>query len=75
MSVFTPDSKIQCLSLTHDKETILLGMSDNPALITMKLTSKEIMKTSSKGMDLFGEISSSSDEEEDERGKDPALSA
>ncbi|KAK6493133.1 hypothetical protein HHUSO_G2632 [Huso huso] len=75
VSVFTPDSKIQCLSLTHDKETILLGMSDNPALITMKLTSKEIMKTSSKGMDLFGEISSSSDEEEDESGKDPALSA
>ncbi|XP_041079688.1 uncharacterized protein LOC121297430 [Polyodon spathula] len=75
VSVFTPDSKIQCLSLTHDKETILLGMSDNPALITMKLMSKEIMKTSSKGMDLFGEISSSSDEEEDESGEDPALSA
>ncbi|XP_039606977.1 uncharacterized protein LOC120527534 isoform X2 [Polypterus senegalus] len=61
ISVFTPDSKIQCLSLTCDRKTMLIGMSDKSALISLKLMSKEIMKTSTSGLDLFGEQPSSSE--------------
>ncbi|MBN3291557.1 NWD1 protein, partial [Polypterus senegalus] len=66
ISVFTPDSKIQCLSLTCDRKTMLIGMSDKSALISLKLMSKEIMKTSTSGLDLFGEQPSSSDDDDDE---------
>ncbi|XP_064422139.1 uncharacterized protein SI:CH211-212K18.6 [Latimeria chalumnae] len=64
LSVFTPDSKIQCLSLALDESMILIGMSDNPALITLKLKSKEKAQVNFTGRDLFGEASSSSEEED-----------
>ncbi|CAM2113218.1 unnamed protein product [Caretta caretta] len=37
MSVFTPDSKISCLTVALDRKTILVGMSDSPALILKKI--------------------------------------
>ncbi|CAM5141033.1 unnamed protein product [Natator depressus] len=36
MSVFTLDSKISCLTVALDRKTILVGMSDSPALIILK---------------------------------------
>ncbi|KAJ8416550.1 hypothetical protein AAFF_G00358380 [Aldrovandia affinis] len=66
LSVFTPDSRIQCLSLLGDNSTLLLGLSDSPTLVTMKLTSKEISRTSTSGDNLFGEQSSSSEDEGDD---------
>lgn len=66
LSVFTPDSRIQCLSIVGDEKcTFLLGFSDIPTLIKMTL-SKQGVTTTGKiaGNDqLFGE-SSSSDEED-----------
>ncbi|XP_015201323.2 uncharacterized protein [Lepisosteus oculatus] len=72
LSVFTPDSNIRCLSLAQDRKTMLLGLSDSPALIAMALVSKEIAeKSSCAGAGLFAEQSSTSEEEEEEEdGKD-----
>eukprot|EP00062_Callorhinchus_milii_P020822 gi/632976972/ref/XP_007905088.1/ PREDICTED: uncharacterized protein LOC103187409 [Callorhinchus milii] len=61
-SIFTPDSVIRCMSLAFEDNNILLGMSDNPALIVLKLMSKDTVKLSSKE-NLFGEASSSEDED------------
>ncbi|KAI1883557.1 hypothetical protein AGOR_G00232810 [Albula goreensis] len=58
LSVFTPDSRIQCLSLLGEDNTLLLGLSDSPTLVTLKLTSQEPSKMSASGDDLFGEESS-----------------
>lgn len=66
LSVFTPDSIIQCVSVVGVENcTLLLGLSDISTLISMTL-SKQGVTTTGKlaGHDqLFGE-SSSSDEED-----------
>lgn len=66
LSVFTPDSTIQCVSLLGDVDnTVLLGFSDSSTLIAVRLSNKEGVKTTarSRGKDLFGESSSSEDED------------
>ncbi|XP_077135681.1 uncharacterized protein LOC143793014 [Ranitomeya variabilis] len=67
VSVFTPDSKIYCLTLAADRKTILIGMSDTPSLITLKIASKDKESSSFLGLDLFGEESTSSEDEPDEK--------
>ncbi|XP_077333411.1 uncharacterized protein LOC143975182 isoform X2 [Lithobates pipiens] len=67
VSVFTPDSKICCLSLAADRKTILVGMSDTPSLITLKVASKDKDNNLSKGIGLFGEDSTSSEDEPDDK--------
>ncbi|KAM4053505.1 uncharacterized protein ACNLHF_006156 isoform 2-T2 [Anomaloglossus baeobatrachus] len=67
VSVFTPDSKICCLTLAADRKTILIGMSDTPSLITLKIATKDKDSLSFTGLDLFGEESTSSEDEPDER--------
>ncbi|XP_077158423.1 uncharacterized protein LOC143819984 isoform X2 [Paroedura picta] len=62
LSIFTPDSKISCLTVAFDRQTILLGLSDSPTLITLKMVSIT-SAGSSTGKDLFGEESTSSEEE------------
>ncbi|KAJ7326778.1 hypothetical protein JRQ81_016537 [Phrynocephalus forsythii] len=61
-SIFTPDSKISCMTLAFDRKSVLLGLSDSPTLITLKMLSISTAATS-PGTDLFGEDSSSSEEE------------
>nr|XP_033799042.1 uncharacterized protein LOC117359821 [Geotrypetes seraphini] len=68
ISVFTPDSTICYLSLALDRTTVLLCMSDSSALITLKITGKK-ESLISEGKDLFGEESTSSEEEPDEPEK------
>ncbi|XP_030048517.1 uncharacterized protein LOC115462659 [Microcaecilia unicolor] len=68
LSIFTPDSTICCLSLAIDRTTVLLGMSDSSALTTLKITGKN-ERMISEGKDLFGEESTSSEEEPDEPEK------
>eukprot|EP00079_Xenopus_tropicalis_P020318 XP_012811104.1 PREDICTED: uncharacterized protein LOC101730828 [Xenopus tropicalis] len=67
VSVFTPDSKICCLSLAADRTTILIGMSDTPSLINLKIASRDREILSSTGTNLFGEESSSSEDEPDDK--------
>ncbi|XP_073498923.1 uncharacterized protein [Phyllobates terribilis] len=67
VSVFTPDSKICCLTLAADRNSILIGMSDTPSLITLKIASKDKDSSSFLGLDLFGEESTSSEDEPDEK--------
>lgn len=66
LSVFTPDSRIQCVSLVDDEKcTLLLGFSDISTLIIMSLSQQGVaapVKMASHDQ-LFGE-SSSSDEED-----------
>lgn len=51
LSVFTPDSKIQTISLHgHDKGTLLLGFSDMSTLIT-RTVSKQDAQTKSKNVE------------------------
>ncbi|KAK3567409.1 hypothetical protein QTP86_019864 [Hemibagrus guttatus] len=67
LSVFTPDSRIQCVSVMGDEKcTVLLGFSDISTLICMTLRKQGVTTTDKiVGHDqLFGE-SSSSEEEED----------
>ncbi|KAL0189394.1 hypothetical protein M9458_016493, partial [Cirrhinus mrigala] len=68
LSVFTPDSKIEKIALHGpDNSTLLLGFSDMSTLISMTV-SKQDAHTKSKtarGEDLFGESSSSEDEEDE----------
>lgn len=67
LSVFTPDSKIQTISLLGpDNGTLLLGFSDMFTLITMTVSQQNAHTKSSTacGKDLFGESSSSEDDEE-----------
>ncbi|XP_073764359.1 uncharacterized protein si:ch211-212k18.6 isoform X5 [Danio rerio] len=66
LSVFTPDSKIQSISLLGPSNgTLLLGFSDMSTLITMLVSQQNAHTKSSTacGKDLFGESSSSEDEE------------
>ncbi|XP_066429582.1 uncharacterized protein [Eleutherodactylus coqui] len=67
VSVFTPDSKICCLTLSADRKTILMGMSDTPSLVTLKIASKDKDSSYGLGTDLFGEESTSSEDEPDEK--------
>ncbi|CAH2300407.1 NACHT and WD repeat domain-containing 2-like isoform X3 [Pelobates cultripes] len=67
VSVFSPDSTICCLSLATDRKTILVGMSDTPSLITLKVASQDRENTYSMGADLFGEESTSSEDEPDDK--------
>ncbi|KAM8939444.1 uncharacterized protein RCH25_053088 [Pelodytes ibericus] len=67
VSVFTPDSKICCLSLATDRKTILVGMSNTPSLITLKVASRDKENAYSTGADLFGEESTSSEDEPDDK--------
>lgn len=72
LSVFTPDSKIQTISLHgHDKGTLLLGFSDMSTLISMTVSKQDAHAKPSTacGKDLFGESSSSEDEEDEETNK------
>lgn len=62
ISIFTPDSKISCLNVANDRKTVLLGLSDSPTLITLQMLSTSTTASSS-GRDLFGEESTSSEEE------------
>ncbi|XP_067301621.1 uncharacterized protein [Pseudorasbora parva] len=67
LSVFTPDSKIQSISLLGpDNGTLLLGFSDMSTLITMTVSQQNAHTKSGTacGKDLFGESSSSEDDEE-----------
>ncbi|XP_063043679.1 uncharacterized protein LOC134438019 [Engraulis encrasicolus] len=78
LSVFTPDSTITCVSLLGDADnTALLGFSDHPTLVTVRLSSghkgaAKATKThrGQREEDLFGE-SSSSEEEGEEEGRGP----
>ncbi|XP_017574350.1 uncharacterized protein LOC108440128 [Pygocentrus nattereri] len=69
LSVFTPDSRIQCVSvLSNENSSLLVGFSDTPTLITMTL-SKQGLTTASRDKhqdQMFGESSSSEEEEEPE---------
>ncbi|XP_069796593.1 uncharacterized protein [Narcine bancroftii] len=62
LSTFTPDSTITTMNLANDNNLILLGMSNNPALITLKMT-KNILQLIPEGEDMFGEASSSSEDD------------
>nr|XP_056711044.1 uncharacterized protein LOC130482358 [Euleptes europaea] len=62
ISIFTPESKISCLTVAFDRQTVLLGLSDSTTLITLKMLSVT-SAGSSTGKDLFGEESTSSEEE------------
>ncbi|XP_062837471.1 uncharacterized protein LOC100559988 isoform X3 [Anolis carolinensis] len=62
ISIFTPDSNISCLTLALDRKAILLGLTDSTTLITLKMLSLNTA-ASLTGTDLFGEESSSSEEE------------
>ncbi|XP_062991183.1 uncharacterized protein LOC134404425 [Elgaria multicarinata webbii] len=62
ISIFTPDSKISCMTIDADRRAVLLGLSDSPTLITLKMLSINTA-ASSTGKDVFGEESSSSEEE------------
>ncbi|XP_075046129.1 uncharacterized protein LOC142106687 [Mixophyes fleayi] len=71
VSIFTPDSTICCLSLATDRKTILIGMSDTSSLVNLKIASQDKDSSYSTGIDLFGEESTSSEDEPDD--KDQAL--
>lgn len=66
LSVFTPDSKIQCLSMVDDENcSFLLELSDNAGLIRMTLGKKrgaKIATTTQQGH-LFGEPNSSEEDD------------
>ncbi|CAM4516311.1 unnamed protein product [Leuciscus chuanchicus] len=67
LSFFTPDSKIQTISLLGPNNgRLLLGFSDMSTLITMTVSRQNAHTKSSIacGKDLFGESSSSEDDEE-----------
>ncbi|KAM4706599.1 uncharacterized protein O3C94_015328 [Discoglossus pictus] len=67
VSVFTPDSKICSLSLATDRKTILIGMSDTPFLITLSIAARDKDYLYSSGTDLFGEESTSSEDEPEDQ--------
>ncbi|XP_048383603.1 uncharacterized protein LOC125451016 isoform X2 [Stegostoma tigrinum] len=71
LSIFTPDSVIQNMTLALESNLILLGMSNNPVLIVLKLTSKNKLELTSTGRNMFGEESSS--EEDDNSYEDYSL--
>ncbi|XP_039186728.1 uncharacterized protein LOC120302418 isoform X3 [Crotalus tigris] len=62
ISIFTFDSKISCMTVACDKKTVLLGLSNCSTLTTLKMMSINTAENSI-GKDLFGEDSSSSEEE------------
>ncbi|XP_028856386.1 uncharacterized protein LOC114801979 isoform X2 [Denticeps clupeoides] len=64
LSTFTPDSTIQCISrLDENCSIVLLGFADQSTLISMRLSNEETKSTMSTQEDLFGESSSSEEED------------
>ncbi|XP_062905817.1 NACHT domain- and WD repeat-containing protein 1 [Mobula hypostoma] len=63
LSIFTPDNAITTMTLANESNLILVGMSNNPVLITLKLTSNNKVQLNSGG-DMFGEASSSNEDDE-----------
>ncbi|XP_072904178.1 uncharacterized protein [Hemitrygon akajei] len=66
LSIFTPDNAITTMTLANESNLILVGMSNNPVLITLKLTSNNKVQLNSGG-DMFGEASSSSEDDENHK--------
>ena len=67
LSVFTPDTKIQCFTTAMDGRLLVLGMRDNTSVVTLKLMSRTSQEIANKqGVDIFGEASSSSEDDEDD---------
>ncbi|XP_050970848.1 uncharacterized protein LOC127168239 isoform X2 [Labeo rohita] len=72
LSVFTPDSKIQTIAQHGpNNSTLLLGFSDMSTLISMTVSKQDAHTKSNtaRGKDLFGESSSSEDEEDEVTNK------
>nr|XP_046237578.1 uncharacterized protein si:ch211-212k18.6 [Scatophagus argus] len=68
LSVLSLDAHVSCMRLLHGhKICVLLGLSHSPALISIKSTSRTVSSPTqaSEDRDLFGESSSSEEEEED----------
>ncbi|XP_054863824.1 uncharacterized protein LOC118470977 [Amphiprion ocellaris] len=68
ISVLSMDAHVYCTKLlSGGKTSILLGLSNSPTLITVRLTSTTVSLPhhNSEDRDLFGESSSSEDEDED----------
>ncbi|KAI4905072.1 hypothetical protein NFI96_016045, partial [Prochilodus magdalenae] len=66
LSVFTPDSRIQCVSvLSSENSSLLVGFSDTPILISMTLHQQGVFTASREKQEdqMFGESSSSEEEE------------
>lgn len=66
LSVLSLDARVHCTKLLSGQEAyILLGLSHRPALIAVRPTSKTLIpnRHTSKDRDLFGESSSSEEEE------------
>ncbi|XP_030194589.1 uncharacterized protein LOC115529741 [Gadus morhua] len=61
LSVFSPDARIQCVSPLGGG--LLLGLSQSPSLISLRLTSPSVATATRDEGDLFGESSSSEDED------------
>ncbi|XP_071334325.1 uncharacterized protein [Trachinotus anak] len=68
LSVLSLDAHVHCMKLLHGREvSVLLGLSHSPTLIRVSLTSRTVQDSASqvcKDEDLFGESSSSEEEEE-----------
>ncbi|CAH1785829.1 unnamed protein product [Owenia fusiformis] len=68
LAIFSPDTRIQCFNIAMEGNLLVFGMRDSNSVIILKLMSKDMAAESkAAGSDIFGEIeSSSSEEQEDE---------
>ena len=64
LALYMPDTNIQSFSVALGGRLIVLGMRNIPDLVIMKLMSKKLDALKFEGEDVFGEVSSSSSEDE-----------
>ena len=68
LAVFTPDMKIQCLTVSMDR-LIVFGLRDRSEVVTLKLMVNGVMAIAASGENMFDEESSSDEYEDDEEVK------
>lgn len=67
LAVFTPDTKINVCSVVLDGRVIIAGMYDKPELVILRLTSNKVAQVEDAGgVELFGETTGDTSDEDDD---------
>lgn len=70
LAVFTADMKIQCLTLAMDGKMVVFGLRDTFEVVTLRLMSSNMPSFDRSGKYLFGESSTSSENDDGNENED-----
>jgi WD40 repeat protein len=65
LGVFTPDMRIQSFTIAMNGKLIAFGLQDTSDIVTLRLMSNQFRSITKTGQDLFGEVISSDEDDEE----------